>query len=92
MDLRTVLRRAPDTRYRRVQEEGVVIRQRTAEALVVNELGARLLDLIDGRSTVEELLDRLEAEYDVERPRLEADVLAYLDELERIGLVVAQND
>jgi len=92
MDLQTVLRRAPDSRYRRVQDEGVVIRQSTAEALVVNELGARLLDLIDGQTAIEDLVDRLEKEYEVERSRLEADVLAYLDELERIGLVTAQKD
>lgn len=92
MDLGAILRRAPDTRYRRVQDEGVVIRQSTAEALVVNDLGARLLDLIDGRSSVAELLTQLEGEYDVERPRLEADVLVYLEELERIGLVVAADD
>jgi hypothetical protein len=88
MDLTTVLRRAPDTRYRRVQDEGVVIRQSTAEALVVNDLGARLLDLIDGRTTVDELVDRLALEYDVERARLATDVLGYLGELEGAGLVL----
>lgn len=92
MDLQTVLRRAPDSRYRRVQDEGVVIRQRTAEALVVNELGARLLELIDGQTPIEDLVDRLEKEYEVERSRLETDVLAYLAELERIGLVTAKDD
>lgn len=92
MDLATIVRRSPDTRYRRVQDEGVVIRQSTAEALVVNELGARLLDLIDGEAAVRNLVDSIEAEYEVERDRLEADVLAYLRELERIGLVVVCND
>jgi ABC-type uncharacterized transport system ATPase subunit len=92
MDLQTVLRRAPDSRYRRVQDEGVVIRQSTAEALVVNELGARLLDLIDGQTAIQGLVDQLEKEYEVERSRLETDVLAYLGELERIGLVTAQDD
>lgn len=92
MDLATVLERAADTRYRRVQDEGVVIRQSTAEALVVNDLGARLLDLIDGRRAVGEMLDLLEAEYEVDRPRLQADVLDYLLELQAAGLVTALND
>ncbi len=84
----TVLRRSDDIRYRLVQEEGVVVRQRAAEALVVSEVGARLLDLIDGRRPVGEILRLLEAEYDVAPATLERDVLAYLEEILAIGLVV----
>ncbi|MEZ5331636.1 MAG: PqqD family protein [Thermoanaerobaculia bacterium] len=91
MDLDTVLHRAPDTRYRRVRDEGVVIRQSTAEALVLNDLGARLFELIDGRTSVTGLLDRLEAEYEVERPVLQADVMEYIAELDALGLVTAGN-
>ncbi len=83
----TVLRRAEDVRYRVVQQEGVVVRQRSAEAIVVSEVGARLLDLIDGRRPVAELLTLLGREYEVTRPVLEADVLAYLEEIAAIGLV-----
>lgn len=83
----TVLRRADDVRYRLVRDEGVVVRQRTAEALVVSEVGARLLDLIDGRRSVAEILRLLEAEYDVPPEALERDVTSYLGEILAIGLV-----
>ena len=83
----TVLRRADDVRHRLVRDEGVVVRQRTAEALVVSEVGARLLDLIDGRRSVAEILRLLEAEYDVTPEALERDVTSYLGEILAIGLV-----
>ena len=83
----TVLRRADDLRYRLVRDEGVVVRQRTAEALVVSEVGARLLDLIDGRRSVGEILRLLEAEYEVAPATLERDATRYLDEILAIGLV-----
>ncbi len=83
----TVLRRAEDVRYRLVQDEGVVVRQRTAEALVVSEVGARLLDLIDGRRSVGEILRLLEQEYEVAPATLERDVAGYLEEILAIGLV-----
>jgi hypothetical protein len=84
----TVLRRAADLRFRLVVDEGVVVRQSTAEALVVSEVGARLLDLIDGRRSVGELLELLVAEYDVAPPELERDVASYLEEILALGLVL----
>ena len=62
----TVLRRARDVRFRAVDDETVVIRQEAAEALVLNELAGRILDLIDGHRTVGAVVDQLLGEYDVE--------------------------
>lgn len=84
----SVLCRATDLRYRAVDDETVVIRQQSAEALVLNEVAGRILDLIDGRRTVNEVVDRLLEEYEVERPRLLTDVTGYLGELLESGLVV----
>jgi len=81
------LRLAPDVRFRVVVEEGVVLRQRSAEVLVVNEVGARVLALIDPSRTVAQVLLQLEEEFDVERTVLEADVAAFLAELVASGVV-----
>jgi pyrroloquinoline quinone biosynthesis protein D len=85
----TVLRRARDVRFRAVDDETVVIRQEAAEALVLNELAGRILDLIDGQRTVGAVVDRLLDEYDVEENDLAADVQEYLEELLATGVVVA---
>lgn len=88
MMLNDVLERARDVRYRLLDDEGVVIRQEAAEALVVNELGARWIDLVDGQRTVAEILTTLQAEYEVDPSQIEADSLEYLARLLDLGLLV----
>jgi coenzyme PQQ biosynthesis protein PqqD len=88
IDRSTVLRRAPDVRYRAIDDETVVIRQEAAEALVLNEVAGRLLDLIDGRRTVAAIVAELQNEYDVAPETLAADVAAYLTELLESRLLI----
>ena len=82
-----VPQRARDVRYRVVQGEGVVIRQETAEAIVVNEVGARILDLADGRRTVGAIHEKLLEEYEVDAADLAVDLESYLAELVEIGIL-----
>lgn len=83
----TVFRRRVDARYRNIGGEGVVVRQAAGEVLVLNEVGARVLDLVDAGASVEALVDVLVAEYDTDRATLARDVVAYLQELVRAGIV-----
>jgi len=87
--LATVYRRAADVRYRILDDEAVVIRQRAGEVLGLNALGARLLDAVDGGRTVGEIIASLAGDYAVERGALERDVLAFFDEVAAAGLVEA---
>ena len=76
-----MLRRRADVRYRILDEEGVVVRQNAGEVLVLNYLGTRILGLADGAAPVAAWIDALMHELDVDRPRLERDVLAFAGEL-----------
>jgi hypothetical protein len=87
LTLDSVLRRAADVRYRRVGDESVVLRQRAAEVLGLNEVGGRLFDLLDGETPVAGLLARLAEEFEVERAPLASDVLAFLSRLVEVGVV-----
>ena len=85
--LETIYRRAPDVRYRILEDEAVVIRQRAGEVLGLNALGARLLDALDGAKSVGAVLAELASGYAVERATLERDVLAFYSELAAQGLL-----
>jgi hypothetical protein len=87
LTLESVLRRASDVRYRRVGEEMVVLKQEAAEVLGLNESGGRVLDLLDARTPVAALVERIASQYDVEPERLAANVLAFLGRLAEVGLV-----
>jgi hypothetical protein len=81
------LRARRDVRFRTIGAEGVVIRQEAGEVLVVNEVGARVLALLDGQLAVEELLAQLAAEFDVDLQQLREDLAGYLDELVAAGVL-----
>lgn len=81
IDLASVLRRRGDVRYRLLDGEAVVLRQRAGEVLVLNEVAARILDLADGETPVAGWVEALAAEYDAPRAVLERDVVAFTAEL-----------
>jgi Coenzyme PQQ synthesis protein D (PqqD) len=83
----SVLRRRADVRYRIIDDEGVVVRQNAGEVLVLNGIGTRILGLADGAAPVADWIDILERDFDVDRPRLARDVLAFAAELMEQGLL-----
>ena len=83
----TVLRRRADVRFRVIDDEGVVVRQSAGEVLVLNDLGTRILALADGVVPVGRWIDALLGEFEVERPELQRDVLAFAAELVEQGLL-----
>ena len=78
---------AEDVRFRPVLDEGVVIRQRAGEVLVLNAVGVRILELIAKELTLSQIVDALLDEFLVERKELERDVLSFTSELERAGVL-----
>ncbi|HYX26520.1 MAG TPA: PqqD family protein [Thermoanaerobaculia bacterium] len=83
----SVLRRRPDVRYRRIEGEAVVLRQSAAEVLVLNGVGADVLDLADGQRPVGEWIDTLAQEYGEDRETVARDVLAFAGEAADAGLL-----
>jgi hypothetical protein len=89
VDTRTVLRIAPDVRFRMVDREAVVVRQRSAEVLVMSEVAARMLALADGVRPLGDWVDVLLREFEVDRATLERDVLGFARELVEQGILDA---
>jgi hypothetical protein len=87
IDDAAVFRRRSDVRYRIVGPEAVVIRQAGPEVLVLNGVGARVIDGIDAHTTVATLVTRLAEDYDVDRGTLERDVRSFLRELADGGVI-----
>ena len=87
IDIGSVLGRRADVRFRVIDAEGVVVRQSAGEVLVLNDLGTRILALADGVNPVAYWIDTLLGEFEVARPLLERDVLAFVAELVEQGLL-----
>jgi hypothetical protein len=77
----------PDIRYRIVADEGVVVRQEAGEVLVLNAVGARVMELLNKPMSAAGLVNVLAEEYDVERATLEQDLSDYLENLLNAGVI-----
>jgi hypothetical protein len=72
---------------RQLENEAVLVLPERGEVKVLNEVGARLWALTDGRHTVREMAATVCAEYHVEPSVAEADTLEFLSQLAAKGLI-----
>ncbi|MBD3239375.1 MAG: HPr-rel-A system PqqD family peptide chaperone [Chitinivibrionales bacterium] len=80
----------PEIVFQEEVDGALLFNPRNGEIKLVNPTGALLFRLLDGTRSKGELAERLMREYDVEsRDEAEADVDAFLCEMERMGLVGA---
>lgn len=86
-DPELVLKPKDDVRYRVVGDEAVVVRQDAAEVLALNDVGARVLELLDAESTLAQVIETLGREYDVSREELELDVENFVTSIRDAGIV-----
>jgi chromosome condensin MukBEF MukE localization factor len=81
--------RHPDVVARRLGDEMVVVNLRTNGIYRLNRTGARLWELLDEPKTQRELEERILAEFDVDRGRVETDLAAALPRLTKLGLATS---
>ena len=86
-------RRPPDAVYKLVDGEAlIVVPGSVAEHLVLNEVGARVWELLDGEHDVNMIRSALTAEFEVDDQQAGRDVAELLVDLEEHGaLMGAEN-
>ena len=72
---------------RMVDGEAVLVLPEKGKVKVLNEVGASIWSLVDGRRSAREIAAALCDEYQVEPQEAEVDTLAFLDELEKKGVL-----
>lgn len=88
MDNKAIPQQNPETAARLIDEAMFVLHAETSELHALNEIGARIWELVDGKRSVADIAAVIETEYDVDQAQAEADVGEFLDELVEKGLVV----
>lgn len=68
-------------------DEAVLLDAESGNYFGLNEVAARILELAASETTVDRIVKALLEEYDVDRSRLEADVSAFVRDLESKGLL-----
>ena len=65
----------------------MVVHQDAAEVFVLSEVGARVLDLLDGKHTLADIRDLLLLEYEVDGAQLEQDLYDFINGLKEAEII-----
>ena len=81
--------------FRKIEKEYILVPIVASAADVesifnLNETGAAVWERIDGRKSIKDIVDEIQAEYDVEGKRLERDVISFVDEMTEAKLILVQ--
>ena len=84
--------RNPDIIFRKIADEFILvpIRQKAVDLksiYTLNETGAFLWELIDGKRTVLEIKDKLACEFDVDAGQAQADISEIVSQWEALSLI-----
>ena len=71
----------PDTAWRVVDGEVIIITPSKSKATVLNTIGSRIWELCDGENTSKAIIEKLLDEYNVGRDILTQDVKDFLDQM-----------
>lgn len=76
-----------DVRYRIVSGQAVIIVQSAGEAIVLNQIGTRVLALIADGLSDQDIIGALASEFEGSIERVDSDVTDYLTELVEAGVI-----
>ena len=76
-------------RYRRLFDEGVLIHQQKAEALVLNDTAIAFLELCDGQQSTGDIINEMASQYEVGHKELAKDLQDFIKELLDAGIIRA---
>lgn len=74
-----------------IDDEAVLVLPQKGEVKVVNEVGARIWEIIDGTHSTNQIAEIICSEYQVERENAEQDVIEFLNLLFGHGIITISN-
>lgn len=81
----------PDFIFRKISEEMLLVPLRTNTKdlciYTLNELGARIWELLDGKRKVSEIKDKIIEEFEVDSKEAEKDLVEFLERLKEIKAI-----
>ena len=75
----------PHARFRVMDDEGIFVLQDAGEVLVVNEIGAFIVEQLEAEHSLDEVVANMTERFEVDAERATSDAASLLDELLRAG-------
>lgn len=78
---------SPDALFQEVSGETVILDLKSEQYFGLDEIGTRIWQLLQTNGDIEQIYQIMTEEFDVDPQHLEADLLSFLDELKKAGLI-----
>ena len=78
----------PHARFRVMDDEGIFVLQEAGEVLVVNQIGAFIVEHLEGSRSLDELVAAITERYEIDAERARADARSLLDTLLEAGAII----
>jgi len=85
-------KRSQDTASRVIDDEAVIVTPQDGMARVLNDVGSRVWQLMDGKNTLKNIIDTIAGEFQATQDRVQEDVLVFIEELQAKRLVVINDE
>ena len=82
----------PQVAMQIVDGSAVIVLADSGEVLVFNEIGTRILEMIDGQRSVTDVASAIESEYDVSAQEAREDLEAFLQTLVEADALTLESD
>ena len=79
--------RNPEIIGKLAEDEAVLVMPQKGQVKVVNEVGAVIWELIDGKRTIERIIEEIVSQFDVDYVTAETDVFNFISELNEREMV-----
>jgi Coenzyme PQQ synthesis protein D (PqqD) len=76
---------------RNVAGEMVILNAEDSSLYVLNELGTRIWDAVDGRTPARAIVDAICREYDMDRDTVQRDVVEFIEALVKHGVLLTSD-
>jgi len=83
----TMLRRNPDQEFSKIDDEVVMLSKKNGEYYALNSVGSRIWEIIENPITVKEVLDKLNAEFEIGHDICATQTIELLNEMNKKSLI-----
>lgn len=77
----------PDIKWKRIGKAGILLNLRTGDYFELDEIALAIWKMLDGRTTLAEVVRKLAQTYDTPQKTIEKDVVGFVAELRKRKLI-----
>lgn len=85
-------KKSESTASRIIENEAVIVVPKEGLVRILNEVGSRIWQLLDGKNSIEDIINILSPEFNVPREGLEKDTLDFIRELKEKEMIILNDE